>query len=230
MAAQEVQVREAQVAQTADSSQFGRLAVSALVFIALGGLTLLAAMVTGIVLTRQGYIPLTVSEAFSYYALPLMLIFTAVLFSGFGYLLLRSVGIANKQVIPPQDRDLVTNMIKEDNTTGIETYVRLSSLSGVAGFFQKIGVSGLPLATIFLSLAFALMALAPLEQQQAFADLAKLTLGAFLGSFVQRAGERGPEPVTPGTGGDGTEPRRDDPRRPPNDAGNRSGGGDPQPR
>ncbi len=36
-------------------------------------------------------------------------------------------------------------------------YVRLSSLSGITGFFQKIGVSGLPLATIFLTLIFALL-------------------------------------------------------------------------
>ena len=52
-----------------------------------------------------------------------------------------------------------------------------------------LGLTGLPLATIGLTIFFALMyAYGGLEP---FMDLAKLTLGAFIGSFVQKqVGER----------------------------------------
>ena len=70
--------------------------------------------------------------------------------------------------------------------------MRLSSLRGFTGTFTKLGLSGLPLATIGLTLFFAMLALLPLdtESQRSFFDLTKLTLGAFIGSFVQKAVER----------------------------------------
>lgn len=123
---------------------------------------------------------------------PSILMVAAAVSTLFGFLILRSVGAMNRFVIPVNDRDLLRRMIESGNDKGIDQYIRLAALSGPTGFFQKIGVSGLPLATIFLSLIFGLLALVvgnlPQEQnlEQTFSDLAKLTLGAFLGSYVQR--------------------------------------------
>ena len=79
--------------------------------------------------------------------------------------------------------------------------MRLSSLSGFTGTFTKLGLTGLPLATVALTLIFAALALLPvgLEGQKSFFDLTKLTLGAFIGSFVQRQVE---QRRTPGPKGD----------------------------
>src|SRR4051794_27472114 len=49
--------------------------------------------------------------------------------------------------------------------------------------FTKLGLTGLPLATISLTIIFSLLATA---NPGTFLDLAKLTLGAFIGSYVQR--------------------------------------------
>jgi hypothetical protein len=67
--------------------------------------------------------------------------------------------------------------------------VRLSSLSGATGTATKLGLTGLPLATVGLTIFFSAISI---FGAQGFLDLAKLTLGAFIGSFVQRAvsGER----------------------------------------
>jgi hypothetical protein len=53
--------------------------------------------------------------------------------------------------------------------------------------FTKLGLTGLPLTTVVLTLIFSFMAAAGAE---GFMDLAKLTLGAFIGSFVQRQVEQ----------------------------------------
>jgi hypothetical protein len=81
--------------------------------------------------------------------------------------------------------------------------VRLSSLSGFTGAFQKMGLTGLPLATVTLTLIFAGLAI---YDKQSFLDLAKLTLGAFIGSFVQKQQvDRGiPNAGTPAAGQTGT--------------------------
>jgi hypothetical protein len=123
---------------------------------------------------------------------PAVLMVAAAASTLFGFLVLRSVGAVNRLVIPVHDRDMLRRMIEKGNDKGIDQYIRLISLSGPTGFFQKIGISGLPLATIFLSLVFGILAftVAHLSQdqslEQTFSDLAKLTLGAFLGSYVQR--------------------------------------------
>jgi hypothetical protein len=76
-----------------------------------------------------------------------------------------------------------------------ETFLKLSSLRSWPGTFNYLGVSGLPLATIALTLVFTIMALlmdftalrwGPTAKPDPFFDLAKLTLGAFIGSFVQK--------------------------------------------
>lgn len=82
----------------------------------------------------------------------------------------------------------------------VDQYVRLRSLSGWAGNFTKLGVTGLPLTTVILTLIFSAVALIPTQHSQNFLDLAKLTLGAFIGSFVQRQVEqRRQETVQVGT-------------------------------
>ena len=87
-----------------------------------------------------------------------------------------------KEVIPQKDRALLEPLIKEANKEAINQYAILSSLSGFTGTFQKIGFSGLPLATVTLTLIFSFLSFF----QQEFIELAKLTLGAFIGSFVQK--------------------------------------------
>ena len=107
-----------------------------------------------------------------------------------GYLLLRAAGTASKQVIPPQDYELLSRILVQSKEKGIDHYVRLSSLTGITGLFTKVGLARLPLATIGLTVVFTLLALWSSSLGTQFFDLAKLTLGAFLGSFVQRkAGE-----------------------------------------
>jgi len=92
-------------------------------------------------------------------------------------------------VIPDEDRALLENLIREANEKAIDQYVRLSSLSGATGTATKLGLTGLPLATVGLTIFFSAISI---FGAQGFLDLAKLTLGAFIGSFVQRAvsGER----------------------------------------
>ena len=75
--------------------------------------------------------------------------------------------------------------MSEEKEKAIDLYVRLNSLSGATGFFTKIGITGLPLATIALSLIFTILGLTQATGTKLF-DLANLTLGAFLGSYVQR--------------------------------------------
>ncbi len=92
-------------------------------------------------------------------------------------------------VITKEDRALLEQLIRDGNEKGIDQYVRLSSLSGVTGTYTKLGLTGLPLATIGLTLFFSVVSI---FHESGFLDLAKLTLGAFIGSFVQRnvAGEK----------------------------------------
>jgi hypothetical protein len=75
----------------------------------------------------------------------------------------------------------------------VDQYIRVASLAGGIGLFQKIGLTGLPLTTLSLVVFFALGVLFTENQSdknKAFLDFTKLTLGAFIGSFVQRQVER----------------------------------------
>jgi hypothetical protein len=99
-------------------------------------------------------------------------------------------------VIPERDREFLVDIIKANGKDGIDTYIKLSSLYGFTGNITKLGLSGLPLLTValtvfFTSLAVLLVSLGLAAGNEnivnGIMDLAKLTLGAFIGSFVQRS-------------------------------------------
>ena len=138
-------------------------------------------------------------EVFAAYAttlIPSLGLFIAALTSSFiGNSLLSAAGNANKHAIPIENKTLIEEMLRERNDEGISNFIRLSSLTGLTGTFTKLGISGLPLATIGLTVLFAMLALifpepgtagGPSKINSSLLDLAKLTLGAFIGSFVQR--------------------------------------------
>jgi hypothetical protein len=108
-----------------------------------------------------------------------------IFFSLIGLQLLGAAGRPTPRAIPPEDRALLEPLVRDANKEAISQYVILSSLSGFTGNFQKIGFSGLPLATAALTLLFCGLAFAKPE----FIEFAKLTLGAFIGSFVQRSAD-----------------------------------------
>jgi len=102
---------------------------------------------------------------------------------------------AGAQTIPEQDLPLIRQAVIDGKSEPIDQYVRLRSLSGMSGNFTKLGITGLPLTTVSLTLVFSLISLIPTqlmpaERANSFLDLAKLTLGAFIGSFVQRQVEQ----------------------------------------
>jgi hypothetical protein len=141
------------------------------------------------------------------YVAPLMLFGAALFSASIGYVLLRTAGAATRETIPRQDYELLSRLLLDNNTAGIEQYIRLSSLGGFAGLFQKIGLSGLPLATIGLTVIFTVLSLAGGGKE--IFDLAKLTLGAFIGSYVQRS-------VTERIASGEERPRSAPPAQPPN--------------
>jgi hypothetical protein len=116
---------------------------------------------------------------------PVVIAIVAVLFA---LRLFSRAGSMTSEVIRLSDRDLLTPLIKEANKDAIGEYIRLASLSGFTGTFQYLGFTGLPLATVALTLILLAIALwvDDDELKKGVFDMAKLTLGAFLGSFVQR--------------------------------------------
>ena len=119
---------------------------------------------------------------FSLFLAPLLLILSGSVCSFVGIRLLRAAGAVSRQVIPPKEYELLAEAIRGGNENGISQYIRLSSLTGITGTFTKIGLTGLPLATIVLTIILAIIGLF----DQRFFDLAQLTLGAFIGSYVQK--------------------------------------------
>jgi len=119
----------------------------------------------------------------------LILVGIAVFTGLLGVSLLRASGVAPNPA-PVVDRgewNALEEEIKAGREESITQYVRLRSLTGFTGLFTKLGLTGLPLATIGLTLFFSIMYLRDAQ----YMDLAKLTLGAFIGSFVQKqVGER----------------------------------------
>jgi len=113
-----------------------------------------------------------------------------ILAAWFGRKLLVTVRLTDARTIPYDDLPLVREAVIEGKAEPIDQYVRLRSLSGMSGNFTKLGITGLPLTTVLLTLIFSGVALMPLPQAKDFLDLAKLTLGAFIGSFVQRQVEQ----------------------------------------
>lgn len=115
-----------------------------------------------------------------------------LLFSGLatmiGLSFFKSAGRSTNYVVRPEDRDLIWPLITEPKPEGIDQYIRLASLSGFSGAFTKVGFTGLPLATVALTIFFVVLALS--SGNKDLMELAKLTLGAFIGSFVQRQTDR----------------------------------------
>lgn len=103
-----------------------------------------------------------------------------------------------KDVIPASDRTFLVDIIKNCNHEALDMYIKICSLYGFTGNITKLGLSGLPLLTVALTLLFTTLAAVlwaqphpsnPSGQIDMIAnimDLAKLTLGAFIGLFVQR--------------------------------------------
>jgi hypothetical protein len=106
-------------------------------------------------------------------------------------------GRSTNYVIRPEDRERLWPLIEKSNVQSVDQYIRLASLSGFSGAFTKVGFTGLPLATVALTLIFVLLSL--FYGKADLMELAKLTLGAFIGSFVQRQVEQGERQV-PGSG------------------------------
>lgn len=104
-----------------------------------------------------------------------------------GKSLLTSVRLSDARTIPYEDLPLIRQAVIDGKSEPIDQYVRLRALSGISGNFTKLGVTGLPLTTVVLTLLFSFVAILPINPEAAtsFLDLAKLTLGAFIGSFVQ---------------------------------------------
>jgi hypothetical protein len=115
------------------------------------------------------------------------LILIAVVAALLGKSLLTSVHMGDARTIPYEDLPLVRQAVIDGKSEPIDQYVRLRALSGISGNFTKLGVTGLPLTTVGLTLIFSFIAIFTLDKDTAtaFLDLAKLTLGAFIGSFVQ---------------------------------------------
>jgi hypothetical protein len=116
-----------------------------------------------------------------------MLFIIAIVSLVIGHRLVKAAGASSVNVIPPQDYELLAPLVTEGKSESIDQYVRLSSLAKFTGTFTQLGLSGLPLATIFLTIFFSILTL---FAEDSFLDLTKLTLGAFIGSFVQRQIER----------------------------------------
>jgi hypothetical protein len=113
---------------------------------------------------------------------PVLLFLSAFCCAYVGIRLLRSAGAVERSVIPSQDYHVLAGAISAGNEKAISEYIRLSSLSGTTGMFTKIGLTGLPLATIFLTVLLCAVGIFVPK----FLDLAQLTLGAFIGSYVQK--------------------------------------------
>jgi len=122
--------------------------------------------------------------------LPLVIsIWVGLKFAARANALMRAAFYEQTSVVPQKDFDLVQAAIQKGDPGPITEYIRLVSLTGGAGIFQKIGLTGLPLVTLGLVIFFAVGVLfcdSGTETFKAFLDFTKLTLGAFIGSFVQR--------------------------------------------
>jgi hypothetical protein len=127
----------------------------------------------------------SVFDFFQHESPTLILLLIGCVTASMGKRLITTVRVTETQTIPVHDLPLVQEAVIKGNSEPIDQYLRLRSLSGFAGNFTKLQVTGLPLTTVFLTLVFSAIALLPLTTASQFLDLAKLTLGAFIGSFVQ---------------------------------------------
>jgi energy-converting hydrogenase Eha subunit A len=126
----------------------------------------------------------------SFQTTTIVLLIIGVVTALVGRRILSSSQAAYVRTIPRDDFALISQAVIEGKPEPIDQYVRLRSLTGWAGTFTKLGITGLPLVTVFLTLIFSAASLLPIPNANGFMDLAKLTLGAFIGSFVQRSVEQ----------------------------------------
>jgi hypothetical protein len=193
-------------AQVSGQGQTFALTVAGLIFMAASAAALSALIFRlafhGIEISTRGTTSTPATELLiAIYTAPLILLAAACIAAFVGYILLRTGGTATRDTIPRQDYPLLSRLLLDNNIVGINQYIRLSSLGGFAGVFAKIGLSGLPLATIGLTVIFTILSLWGGDK---IFDLAKLTLGAFIGSYVQQsvteritAGEERPQSPRP---------------------------------
>jgi hypothetical protein len=103
-----------------------------------------------------------------------------------GVKLIRAGGVSASDPLPvvnPKEWAVLSAAVNNrDDPVG--EYIRLSSLTGATGFFRKLDLAGLPLATIALTIFFAFLEV--FFPDRKFIELTQLTLGAFIGSFVQK--------------------------------------------
>jgi hypothetical protein len=137
---------------------------------------------------------MTIRDTYNFYGrilsflmAPLFMGISATICTIVGIRLLRAAGAVSQQVIPSQDFALLAPAIRDGNEKAISEYIRLCSLSGITGTFTKVGLTGLPLATIILTITLSILGVFNAK----FFDLAQLTLGAFIGSYVQKRSEIG---------------------------------------
>ena len=168
----------------------GALATAGYLFIIL---SLVALALISIILYRGGLANLDKELSWTYvlqiFFVPIFLFVIATGSALLGLSMLQISGRSSRRVIHPDDYKLVSHMLLSNNHAGIDDWVRLSSLTGIIGAFTKVGLYGLPLATIALTIVFAVLAVCTIHWQdtsKAMFDLSKLTLGAFIGSYVQR--------------------------------------------
>jgi hypothetical protein len=107
-----------------------------------------------------------------------------------------------RDYIPSKDRTTFESLIAAKDKEGLEAFLRFINMYGSTGYIARMRLSGLPLLTVALTLFFSVLATIiwfvglyfpdvdgkPGQNgiSVAIMDLAKLTLGAFIGSFVQR--------------------------------------------
>ena len=113
-----------------------------------------------------------------------------------------------RQVLPEEaDKYLGPALLSSKDPIG--DWRKLAGLAGFTGVFLKLDLSGMPLATILMTFLFCILSItAPLLNfpdagnhvhfdqatlATAFLDMAKLTLGAFIGSFVTKGTTRDTE-------------------------------------
>jgi hypothetical protein len=115
----------------------------------------------------------------------------------FGYVLLRKPRT-------PESHSILLQHSLRNSTDPIRDFQAITETSGVPGFFRSLGITGLPLATVTITVLFCLLAImsyginalgdkeiVPAEFPKLVLELSKLTLGAFIGSFVSRSQSAG---------------------------------------
>ena len=185
---------------TEDARQAHFLLYCSLAFYGLCMLTLLVIVVMTVV---SSFMPIS-----NLVLLAQMLFLVAAIAGIAGFIVTRvvrnSFSADSDKVLTPAVRELLADPIRSA-TDPVAEFTRLSGLSGGTGIFRKLELSGMPLATILMTLAFCIfsMVLPALQKQgwtdggadlaKAFIDMAKLTLGAFIGSFVTKTSSRDTE-------------------------------------